>query len=260
MNSSSLRDLYARHTGKVSDKWGIYLDFYDRIFAPWRDRPITMVEVGVQNGGSLEIWAKFFPNAVRIVGCDANPKCAALTFDDPRISLVIGPINSPPTYRQLLERAPEFDIFLDDGSHDSPDIIAAFYNYWPNVKPGGLFVIEDLHCAYFPTHQGGMKEPLNAMNFLKLLADGVHHAHWKGQADFAAIAAPFLPPGAKADLTLAEDIRSILFLDSLCVIEKRAAGETVRLGERVIVGEKAAVESSPLMLRAEMQLAWNKKR
>src|SRR5258706_5899684 len=97
------------------------------------------------------------------------------------------------------------------------------------------------------------------MNFLKLLADGIHHAHWKSQADFAEIAAPFLPPGAKADLALADDIHSILFLDSLCVIEKRAAGESARLGERVIAGEKAAVEPSPLMLRAGMHLARSRK-
>jgi hypothetical protein len=257
----TLRELYARHTGKVSDKWGIYLDFYERIFAPLRDKPITLVEVGVQNGGSLEIWSKFFAHAERIVGCDVNEKCRALRYDDPRISVVVGQVNSPPTFREIHARAPRFDIFLDDGSHNSPDIIAAYYNYWPSVKPGGLFVIEDLHCAYFPTYDGGIDQPLNAMNFLKLLADGIHLEHWKGQGanGFEQRIAPFLPAGAKADLSLVEDVRSVLFLDSICVIEKRGEGEVVRMGSvmnpggRVIVGDQAIADSAPLMVRAEMQ-------
>ena len=45
----SLRTLYAEHQGKVSDKWELYLDVYERILAPWRERPVTLVEVGVQN-------------------------------------------------------------------------------------------------------------------------------------------------------------------------------------------------------------------
>ncbi|TIN50291.1 MAG: class I SAM-dependent methyltransferase, partial [Mesorhizobium sp.] len=65
----------------MSDKWSIYLSTYDHIFSEYRDRPVRILEVGVQNGGSLEIWQKYFPNAEIIVGCDVNLACGNLVFD-----------------------------------------------------------------------------------------------------------------------------------------------------------------------------------
>lgn len=55
MDQRSLRTLKTEHAGKGSDKTSLYLDVYDRVFASCRDRPIRMLEVGVLNGGSLEI-------------------------------------------------------------------------------------------------------------------------------------------------------------------------------------------------------------
>jgi hypothetical protein len=246
---ASLPDLYAAHRGKVSDKWDLYIDIYDRVLSPWRDRPIDFVEVGVQNGGSLEIWAKFFPNALSLTGCDVDPRCAALAFDDPRIGVVVGAVNTKEAAKGLLERAPFFDVFIDDGSHVSRDIVMTFRNYFPRVKPGGLFLIEDLHCAYMPGWGGGIDEPASAMGFLKLLVDGLHHQYWKQDADFARLASAYLPPEAKPDIGLASDIASIAFYDSVCVIEKRLAAASARLGRRIVAGDVAAVDDGPLRLR-----------
>jgi hypothetical protein len=244
----SLRSLFEQHEGKVADKWSLYLDVYDRVLAPYRDRPITFVEVGVQNGGSLEIWAKYFASARFLIGCDIDPACAALAFDDPRISIVIGPVNSPPAYREILSRGP-IDVFIDDGSHRSHDIINSFCNYFRNVRPGGIYIIEDLHCAYFRDWGGGLRAPTGAMGFLRLLVDGLHHSYWKDEASFEAQVAPYLPPGRQADVTLTADIGSIAFFDSICVIEKRSAEVSARLGMRVVAGQDAAVDRRSLELR-----------
>ncbi|HEX9872458.1 MAG TPA: hypothetical protein VGC99_28455, partial [Candidatus Tectomicrobia bacterium] len=48
----TLEQLYAEHSGKVSDKWSSYLTEYGRIFADYRHKPIRLLEIGVQNGGS----------------------------------------------------------------------------------------------------------------------------------------------------------------------------------------------------------------
>ena len=45
-----ISQLYWEHRGKVSNKWTLYLHEYDRLFVPCRDRPITLLEFGVQNG------------------------------------------------------------------------------------------------------------------------------------------------------------------------------------------------------------------
>jgi SAM-dependent methyltransferase len=245
----SLRDLYREHTGKVSDKWEIYLDVYDATFAPWRALPISFVEVGVQNGGSLEIWAKYFANARAITGCDVNPRCGALRFDDPRVSVVVGPVNTATTAREIAARAGHFDIFVDDGSHVSPDIIAAFCNYFPYLRPGGLYVVEDLHCAYMPKWSGGIDAP-NAVAFFKMLVDGLHHHYWEQESTMEQRAAAFMPAGSGINFTrLAEAVASIAFYDSLAIVQKRPANGWGRLGKPVVAGNEAAVDPEPLQFR-----------
>ncbi len=100
----ALEQLYREHEGKVSDKWSAYLAQYDRLFAPYRERPIRLLEIGIENGGSLEIWSKFFVDAEKLVGCDINPDCARLRYDDPRIGLVVADANTDEALQQILER------------------------------------------------------------------------------------------------------------------------------------------------------------
>src|SRR5207302_204933 len=95
----TLQALYAAHTGKISDKWSLYLSEYERLFAAYRQRPIRLLEIGIQNGGSLELWAKYFEAAEAIVGCDIDPRCADLRFCDPRISVLVADANSTLGYK-----------------------------------------------------------------------------------------------------------------------------------------------------------------
>jgi len=64
---------------KVWDKWSSYLPFYQKLLTPHQNDPIRLLEIGVQNGGSLEDWSKYLPNAEAIIGCDINPKCGDLS-------------------------------------------------------------------------------------------------------------------------------------------------------------------------------------
>ena len=67
MNNKSLQQMYFEHHGKVSDKWSLYLREYDRIFGPYRSSKIAMLEIGIQNGGSLEIWSIVDPESETMV-------------------------------------------------------------------------------------------------------------------------------------------------------------------------------------------------
>ena len=73
MAKKTLKQLYGEHKGKVSDKWFSYLSEYERIFASYREMPLRLLEIGVQNGGSLEIWSKYFHKAEKLLGCDIRP-------------------------------------------------------------------------------------------------------------------------------------------------------------------------------------------
>ena len=86
MEFHTLKQIYEKHSGKSSDKWNLYLGFYENEFISIRQNEISLLEIGVQNGGSLEIWSKYFSNAKAIVGCDINERCRELSFSDKKIS------------------------------------------------------------------------------------------------------------------------------------------------------------------------------
>ena len=159
MSRKTLHQLYVEHIGKVSDKWSLYLTEYDRLFDVYRDRPVRLLEIGIQNGGSLEIWSKYFSNASALIGCDINPDCGHLSYDDPRTSVIVGDANTSEVRERVFQRSPQFDIIIDDGSHLSSDIIKSFALYFPRLVEGGLFVAEDLHCSYWNQFEGGLFYP-----------------------------------------------------------------------------------------------------
>jgi hypothetical protein len=240
-SSHGLLDVYSGHVGYCSDKWESILKRYTALFAPMKDQPVRLLEVGVQNGGSLEIWARYFPAALRITGCDIEPRCASLQFADPRIRLVIGDAGKAET-RALLESASAaYDVIIDDGSHRSSDIAGTFCSLFPLLADGGLYVIEDLHCSYWREFQGGLFAPHSAMAFLKKLCDVVNHEHWGLAANSGVVfEGPFGELGAAISQEQLAHIHSLEFANSLCIIRKEALSENV-LGARIIAGREAPV-------------------
>jgi hypothetical protein len=239
--TKTLEQLYKEHTGKLSDKWSLYLTEYDRLFAPSTSSPIQLLEIGIQNGGSLEIWSRYFPNARKIVGCDIDPKCAALQYRSSRIGIVIGDANSDDCESKILQHASAFDIIIDDGSHISGDIVRSFARYFPHLEEGGIYVAEDLHSSYWSNFEGGLHHPLSAMSFFKRLADIINQEHWRNHTSARELVARFDEEyGATFEGLDFSKIHSIEFINSLCVIKKDATEKNI-LGKRVIVGKDEGV-------------------
>jgi GT2 family glycosyltransferase len=244
----TLLDLYKSHTGKVSDKWALYLREYDRLFAPYREQAISMLEIGVQNGGSLEIWSQYFPNAQKFVGCDINPDCLKLRYDDPRITVIVGDATTPETQARVLEQADTFDLIVEDGSHTSSDIVKAFARYFPALKTGGLFVAEDLHCSYWQEYEGGIFHPYSSITFFKHLADMVNQEHWGVEKSRAELITGFKHMiNIDFDETLLGQISSVEFVNSICVVRKSDLVMNC-LGGRVIAGKTESVVGGHLSI------------
>jgi O-antigen biosynthesis protein len=237
----TLRRLYETHQGKVSDKWSLYLSQYDRLFSPYRDRPIRLLEIGVQNGGSLEIWSQYFPIAQKLVGCDINPDCATLTYDDPRIQIVIGDANMNASESHIAEYAEQFDLIIDDGSHRSGDIVQSFARYFPRLAEGGLFIAEDLHCSYWQGFEGGLFFPYSSMTFFKSLADIVNQENWGVTKSRSSLLDGFAARyGIVFDEHWLSEIHSVEFMNSMCIVRKQESAAN-ELGPRVIAGLEESV-------------------
>lgn len=242
MIENILQKAYLEHTGKVTDKWSLYLQEYDRLFSEVREQPVRFLEIGIQNGGSLEIWADYFGRAERIVGCDINPKCHQLAFDDARIAVVIGDVNNDITEQDVLGCSTVYDIIIDDGSHRSSDIIKTFSRYFKHLADGGLYVIEDLHCSYWQEFEGGLFAPYSSITFFKKLVDIINHEHWgvrRSTSDFLSEISKNY--NVTFDELITQLIHSIEFINSMCVIRKLGFRSN-RLGHRIVVGHLSQVD------------------
>ena len=257
-SEKSLQSLYSTHHGKVSDKWSSCLVFYNDIFDDYRKKNVRVLEIGVQNGGSLELWAKYFPNAERIVGCDINQCCSNLQFEDDRISVVIGDASAAHTANEIFDISEYFDIIIDDGSHESGDIIRVFSRYFGRLVPGGVFVVEDLHCSYWKEDfNGGLNAPFSSVSFFKRIIDMVNYEHW-GTSTSPSLSLEYF--SKTYDIAFNDNelrsIESVVFKNSLCVINK-AECEIAQLGTRVVVGKDAGVTSDPIPANGSMSVAPN---
>ncbi len=241
MNNKTLKQIYQDHRGKVSDKWSLYLSEYDRVFFEFQEREICILEIGIQNGGSLEIWARYFSNAKKIVGCDINADCYRLTYEDPRVAVVVGDANLAGTEKIVLSHAQSYDLIIDDGSHRSSDIVKSFARYFKHLADGGLFVVEDLHCSYWREFEGGLYDPFSSIGFFKQLADVLNHEHWGLARTRTELLADFASHYETSfDEEVLAHIHSIEFINSVCVIRKQMP-EGNESGRRIISGEEELV-------------------
>jgi cephalosporin hydroxylase len=244
----SLMELHQAQQGKVSDKWQLFLLTYDRIFQSYRDRAIKLLEIGVQNGGSLEVWSKYFSKAESILGCDIRTECGALKFSNRRIQVVVGDAAGQPTYKKITATSSQFDVVIDDGSHVSDDILKAFFIYFPLVSPGGVYVIEDTHTLYWERYQGGLSKPSSAKELFKKLTDVVNFEHWE---EGTTIADYLLIQDKSTDIKFIEEgwVESIEFCNSLIIVRKANNANHNKLGKRIIVGTIADVEPESLKVQ-----------
>ena len=131
-------------SGFITDKEYLHQycsQIYDQLLAPYKDKPIAFLEIGIANGGSLYMWNDYFPNAA-ISGVD---KVKLWNHDTmlkyPRIQPCIANAYS----QEFVDTLPELDIVIDDGPHTEHSWYDFLRRYIPKVKKGGLLIIEDIH-------------------------------------------------------------------------------------------------------------------
>jgi hypothetical protein len=245
LKNETLSKLFLENKIKVADKWELYLEVYNQKFSKYKNLDLRLLEIGIQNGGSLEIWSSYFKNAKLILGVDTNPLCSNLVYKKSKIEVLVGDANTSNTYSKVIERCSEFEIIIDDGSHNSIEIIGSFVKYFSLLADDGLYVIEDLHASYWSEFQGGLYEKTSAVNFFKLLIDSLNFDFWGNGVSMKDHLMSFEELITNDFLeTTIKQIHSIEFINSLCLITKRNSGTV--LGPRVISGHEAIVDDGPL--------------
>jgi len=120
------RDLWIEHAGNVSRHLEVVLHAFDREIP---EKPIRLLDVGVENGGSLEVWQKCLPEGSEVLGIDVDARCAALG-----LPVLTGDVMDAPWLREAL-RGKWFDVIVDSTGTMSPWT-------WPFLKVGGILIYE----------------------------------------------------------------------------------------------------------------------
>ena len=112
---NALAEIFYRNEGRPVQKWAHYLDLYDQHFAPFRSTPCKMLEIGVLQGGSLDLWREYFGPQAVLFGIDIDPECALKVT--PPSEVLIGSQDDPDFLRSVVDKMGAPNIILDDGSH-----------------------------------------------------------------------------------------------------------------------------------------------
>ena len=76
--TSDLELYFRNNSGRLIHKWNHYFDVYERHFNRFRNKEIIILEIGISQGGSLQMWKNYFGSKTKIYGIDINPKCKEL--------------------------------------------------------------------------------------------------------------------------------------------------------------------------------------
>jgi hypothetical protein len=205
---------------RLIHKWRHYFDVYHRHFERFRGQPLTMIEIGIFNGGSLQMWRDYLGPKATIVGVDVNPECTR--FAEPGIEIVIGDQADRAFLGSLGDRYSDFAILLDDGGHRMHQQIATFEELYPRLRSEGVYLCEDTHSSYMPVFGGGYRRAGTFIETAKSLVDRLNAFHSKDLSELAP-----------DEFTRMTD--SLHFYDSMLVIEKRPRPDP----EEVIYGSVA---------------------
>lgn len=134
-----------------------YLPEYDRLFEKFKYEPINILEIGVLDGSSLNLWAEYFPNA-KIYGVDVFKRISfeavknnTSKYDNISLHKVDsvnkeekhGTKNGRKNLFEILGKE-KFHIIIDDGDHKPTSQLKTFNNFIDELHPDGLYIIEDI--------------------------------------------------------------------------------------------------------------------
>lgn len=211
-----LWDLFINNKDRQIRKWTHYFPAYERHFQKFVGKPLLFIEIGCGHGGSLRMWKKYFGPYATIVGIDIKPKCKK--YEEEQIHVRIGSQNDNDFLNSIIEEFGTPDIVLDDGSHVMSHITTSFNTLYPQLDHRGIYLVEDLHTAYWDEYEGGVERDGSFIEKCKHLIDELNADHTRGAVE-------------PTDFT--RNTLSMHFYDSIVVFEKGSCGEkyNIKIGK-----------------------------
>ena len=155
-----------------------YHKAYATLFHDKREEINNVLEVGIWAGLGLLCWTHYFPNAtvegidwkfkwerkIKRLGYDSNRDRIHLNWCDTSCAEEVQEHFDRSRYSNY------FDVIFDDGNHFGSVQKATLINLWPMLKPGGIYIVEDINNIY--------EDPVKLTDYVNILAERGHKVGW----------------------------------------------------------------------------------
>lgn len=212
--NNKLEDYFWNKT-KVSSvhKWHHYFKIYERHFKKFIGKNPSILEIGVQEGGSLEMWNYYFDGNCQIYGVDIDEACLDVVhrLNCKNIHISIGDQNDREFWKNFLKGKLKFDIVIDDGGHMMSQQIVTYEELINHVSDVGVYLCEDLHTSYWSLYGGKLKNPDTFVEYSKNFVDMLNYHHIpKDDLDAKSIG---------TYMNFRKRVKSVHYYDSVIVLE-----------------------------------------
>jgi hypothetical protein len=122
-----------------------YTGMYEEILSQYKNKECTLLEIGVQSGGSALLWSRYLPNA-KFSFADIDPlNQMVIDMIGDKCIFHLGDAYSDYGLNAIKSARPEgFDVVIDDGPHTLQSMVECIRKYLPMVKKDGYLIIEDV--------------------------------------------------------------------------------------------------------------------
>jgi len=176
---NDLEKYFNDNKGRLIDKWKHYFEIYEKHFSRFRGTDVCVLEIGIYQGGSLQMWKEYFGDQCKIYGVDVNPHSASLKEEG--FEIFIGDQEDRKFLQLLTKKIPKIDILIDDGGHLMSQQIATFEELFPCISTNGVYLCEDLHTSYWERYGGGYRKKNTFIEYSKNFIDYVNAWHSEEQ-------------------------------------------------------------------------------
>lgn len=199
-----LEQYFKQNNKRLIFKWQHYFDVYERHFERFKNKEVVILEIGVSQGGSLQMWKDYFGSKCKIYGVDVDPQCKQL--EEENIQIFIGSQSDKNFLRKVKSSIPKIDILIDDGGHTMKQQIVTFEEMYSHVKENGVYLCEDCHTSYWSSYGGGYQRKNSFIEYSKNWIDYINAYHSR--------------TSRLRINEVTQTAKSICYYDSIVVIEK----------------------------------------
>jgi hypothetical protein len=143
VEENNLQLILNKYNTKKNSKYNNYGKYYEKYLNNYINKQIRYLEIGVSRGESLYAMHEYFNNAEVIVGIDRNPYSITFEKSQNNIFIEIGKQNNELFLKRVNDKYGNFDIVIDDGTHELDDILVSFNTLFPLLNDKGVYIIEN---------------------------------------------------------------------------------------------------------------------